>query len=157
MRIIYFFAIVTFLLSCNSQKTEKQDSNVVVSKEIAVPVFSVAEQFINEYIQFLSSPEEDKNVENWLQNHPLLSADFKKSYKAIIEEAYKADLEMGLGFDPVLNAQDFPEKGFIISKIDRTSNYVTVKGVDWDDFNVTMKVISDNGKWLVDGSGSVNI
>lgn len=87
----------------------------------------------------------------------MLSANFKKSYKAIIEDAYKADPEIGLDFDPVLNAQDFPEEGFTISKIDSTSNYVTVKGIDWDDFNVTMRVISENGKWLVDGSGIVNI
>lgn len=51
MRTIYFFAIVLFLLSCHSQKTEKQDSKEV-SEEITAPDFSVAEQFINEYINF---------------------------------------------------------------------------------------------------------
>jgi hypothetical protein len=32
-----------------------------------------------------------------------------------------------------------------------------VKGKDWTDFKLTIKVVLENGKWLIDGCGIVNI
>jgi len=64
---------------------------------------------------------------------------------------------MGLGADPIFDAQDYPSKGFELESIDETTNYLTMKGKDWSEFKLTMKVVEENGKWLVDGCGIVNI
>ena len=44
-----------------------------------------------------------------------------------------------------------------IQAYDEQTNYLTVKGKDWPDFKLTMKMALENGKWVVDGSGIVNI
>jgi hypothetical protein len=58
---------------------------------------------------------------------------FKVELKRIIDEAEKNDPELGLGFDPVLDAQDNPSK-FEIDNTD--SEYLIVKGVKWADFEI---------------------
>lgn len=64
---------------------------------------------------------------------------------------------MGLGFNPIFDAQDFPEKGFELIDCDTRLGYVTVKGIDWPDFFVVLRVVQQDKKWLVDGAGVVNI
>ena len=71
--------------------------------------------------------------------------------------ARKADPELGLDADPVLDAQDFPEKGFELNNCDSTAGYVSVKGKDWKDFFLVLKVVHENNQWLVDGVGIINI
>lgn len=63
---------------------------------------------------------------------------------------------MGLDFDPIFDAQDFPDEGFIILSHD-SSGYVTLQGKDWPEFTVVAKVAWENNTWLVDGTGVINI
>lgn len=157
MKKIFLLAIIALFVACNSNKeTNKNETNTIVDA-VAVPDFNVALQFINEYVEHQSNLNENSNTQEWIKNHPLLSDNFKRSYKEINENAIKNDPEIGLGFDPIFNAQDFPDKGFTVAKTDTTSGTVLVKGVDWEDFNVSLKVISENGKSLVDGAGMVRI
>lgn len=66
----------------------------------------------------------------------------------------KEDSELGLGFDPILDAQDNPDE----FEIDYTDSvYLIVKGVKWPEFRLTIKLKFETNKWLVDGSGIVNI
>jgi hypothetical protein len=74
-----------------------------------------------------------------------------------LDSAQKKDPELGLDSDPVFDAQDFPEKGFSILKVDTLSQYVTVVGNDWKEFELVLKVERENNKWLVDGAGVINI
>lgn len=157
MKKIFLLAIIALFVACNSNKeTNKNETNTIVDA-VAVPDFNVALQFINEYVEHQSNLNENSNTQEWIKNHPLLSDNFKRSYKEINENAIKNDPEIGLGFDPIFNAQDFPDKGFTVAKTDTASGTVLVKGVDWEDFNVSLKVISENGKSLVDGAGMVRI
>jgi hypothetical protein len=77
--------------------------------------------------------------------------------KKIIEDAYEKEPEVGLDFDPILDAQDYPDKGFELESLDEKTNYLTVRGKDWADFKLTIKIIEENGNWLVDGCGIINI
>ena len=105
----------------------------------------VALQFVNDYIHTMD--EEQINTKTWIKNNPLLTKKFKSEYK----KSFNND------FDPILNAQDYPEKGFKIVNSDSSTGYVYLQGVDYDEFSITAKVVFEDGKWLVDGCGIVNI
>ena len=64
---------------------------------------------------------------------------------------------MGLDFDPIFDAQDFPDKGFELVSSDKNSGYITVKGKDWPEFVLVIRIVYLDNKWLVDGSGIINI
>ena len=102
-------------------------------------------QFVNDYIHTMD--DEQVNTKNWIKDNPLLTKKFKSEYK----KSLKND------FDPILNAQDYPEKGFKIVNSNSSTGFVNLEGVDYPEFSITAKVVSENDKWLVDGCGIVNI
>lgn len=75
---------------------------------------------------------------------------FKLEYK-------KADPEIGLDADPIFDAQDYPDKGFELETFDSKTNYLVVKGKNWTDFKLRIKMVLENDRWLVDGCGIINI
>jgi len=101
-------------------------------------------------------PQRTKTSE-WIRQNPLLTDNFKNRYTTLVDSADKKDPELGLGSDPIFDAQDFPEKGFSILKIDTVNRYVTVVGNDWKDFELVLKLDQENNKWLVDGAGIINV
>lgn len=145
------------LLACSTPAEKTNDS--IVPKTDApvaaapVPDFNVALQFINAYTEYCATSADA----NWITKQPLLTDNFKAAHKKLIEDAQKADPEMGLGFDPIFDAQDYPDKGFTIASADTANGYVTVTGVNWPDFQVVLKVVQQNNQWLVDGAGVINI
>ena len=145
----------SLLLSCSasSDKTTR-------SARRDIPDFNVAAIFINDYVRFLNKQfdgETDTASFEWIQQHPLLSDRFKSTYKKLIDEALKADPELGLDFDPILDAQDYPEDGYEIKKRDTVNNYVIISTKEHLGFHLPMKLIKYYGRWLVDGSGVINI
>ncbi|MEY3238477.1 MAG: hypothetical protein RI883_2578 [Bacteroidota bacterium] len=113
--------------------------------------------FINDYVANSNNMANAKNIIDWANSNQLSSEAFKTALKEIIDAAFKEDAEMGLDSDPIYDAQDYPEKGFELASFDEKTNYLIVKGIGWFDFKITMKVVEENGKWLVDGCGIVNI
>lgn len=141
MRLLISILLICVLTgSCKHSK-----DNIIESK---TPNTEIALQFINDYVY--SSGDID------IQSNNLLTDNFKKEYYRIINAAFEKDPEYGLGFDPIVDGQDYPDK-FELESIDTQNNYLIVKGVEWSNFRVTMKLTYQNGKWLVDGSGIVNI
>lgn len=119
----------------------------------------LANSFIDEYLKYVFHQQENQTIFQWLQKNKKLTDNFKKSYQQLVEKAEKEDPELGLDFDPIFNAQDFPEQGFNIVNCEEDSNFVTLagKGKDWEGFKVVLKVVNTKKGWLVDGSGAVNI
>jgi hypothetical protein len=115
----------------------------------------VALRFMDGYAKFCNSHQ--RNVDHWVKCNTLLTERFKSAYKKMIDDAYRADPEVGLDFDPIFDAQDYPEKGFKVLKYDSASGYVTLCGKNWREFVVTVKVVFQNNRWLVDGAGIINI
>jgi hypothetical protein len=114
-------------------------------------------KFINGYVENANKMTSRVNIVEWVNSNNLSTNGFKSELKKIIDDAYKAEPEVGLDFDPILDAQDNPDKGFELEAFDENTNYLTVRGKDWQEFKLTMKIIEVNGKWLVDGCGIVNI
>jgi len=115
----------------------------------------VALQFMDNYAKLYDNQQKD--VDSWIKDNTLLTTRFKSTYKKIMDDAYKADPELGLDFDPIFDAQDYPDKGFKVLKYNRASGYVTLCGKDWEAFTVIVKVVFQNNRWLVDGAGIINI
>jgi len=153
----FIIALFCFgLVSCNSEDKTSPETSTAATKKVATPDFNVALNFINEYTKLCTQPQRTK-TSDWIRQNPLLSDTFKNRYTSLLDSAEKKDPELGLDFDPIFDAQDFPEKGFSLVKIDTVNRYVTVAGNDWKEFELVLKIGQDNNKWLVDGAGVINI
>jgi len=76
------------------------------------------------------------------------------------EEAFAAYTEEDLDYDPLVDGQDSPTEFEFgsFSKESKGCGYVTVKGKGiWDSFKLPIRIVKENGKWLVDGCGDINI
>jgi hypothetical protein len=93
----------------------------------------------------------------WVESNKMVTKSFKDELKRMIDEAYNKDSEIGLDYDPIFNAQDYPEKGFEIESFDRENNYLILRSIDWPKFKLLIKISRENNTWLIDGCGSINI
>lgn len=145
MKQLLLLFTLTIVISCghvNNQRTENGIHD------------SVALTFINDYALQCSSVDNDSN---WIRNHSLLTEQFKNQYYTLLDSAAKLDPELGLGFDPIFDAQDFPDSGFVVLNSNPKTGFVTVKGKEWPQFELVLKVLTQNNNTLVDGCGIINI
>ncbi|MDL2314916.1 hypothetical protein LJC16_01515 [Bacteroidales bacterium OttesenSCG-928-C19] len=117
----------------------------------------IALTFINSYVDNCNKMKGAIDIIEWVDSNNLTTNFFKNEVRTIIEKANQEDPELGLGFDPILDAQDFPDEGFEFAAFDDKINFIVVKGKKWEDFKLTIKMILEDNKWLVDGCGIVNI
>ncbi len=150
---IYLSLIMIFCcdLQIMSQPADKKSQNMKTANAY------VALKFMDSYKKFCDMRTEKADVDKWIENNTLLTDRFKSTYKKILTDAYKEEPEVGLDFDPIFDAQAYPDKGFKILKYDSASGYVTLGGIDWEVYSVTVKIVFQNNKWLVDGAGIINI
>ncbi len=156
MRLILFIAIIG-LASGGQASNHKRSNTSQVSSVKKISKIDNALAFINEYTKNANKMKHAVGIADWVNANHLSTAKFKKELKRIIDEAYKNDPEAGIDADPIFDAQDYPDKGFVTESFDTESNYLIVRGIDMPDFRITMKVKNENGVWLVDGCGRVNI
>lgn len=142
-----------FLLALMTSCKKSYDSNNEKTKSKID--YNIALKFINEYNKEFFNPTSTSI--DWLSKNKYASQNLIKSYKQLQDAAEAADPELGLDFDPIVDGQDSDEEGFEIKKIDSVKNYVTVRGKSLSTFEITIKLIENNGKTLVDGSGVLNI
>lgn len=148
------FLLILSIFSCGLQGQSSIEKEPEIDPKVAL-------NFINQYTGMLQTHfpalEEAAGTLEWVEAHPDASEDFKKALEDLLDEAEKEAPGFGLGFDPILDAQDFPDDGFVLYQVHEAGGYVTVEGKTWDDFRVRIKLIWDQGKWWVDGAGIVNI
>lgn len=113
--------------------------------------------FINSYVLFCNSGNVDKSLVEWVSEQTTVTRTFKTKLKRIISEAEKEDPELGLGFDPIFNAQDYPDKGFKLVKSKTNDEFVTIKAIDWPDWELKIKMELKDKRWFVDGIGVINM
>jgi hypothetical protein len=152
----------TFLVcSCGNVQPEQQNSTVTNEVQNETPTTESKSEsalsFLNAYVDNCNLMSESIGVIDWVNASDLVTSDFKSELQKLMDEAYAADPELGLGADPIFNAQDWPEEGFELDTTDDKANLITAKGINWPDFKVTVKVIEENGIWMVDGCGMVNM
>lgn len=116
--------------------------------------------FMNSYVNLFDDEEVDSD--KWIAENKQLTSSFKDAYKKLVEDALKADPELGLDSDPIIDGQDSAEQFDKVTKCDEKSGVLLVSG-PWDeeDTNVRMEVavkpVKDKDQWLIDGAGIINI
>jgi hypothetical protein len=136
------FAVILFPVFCHADCTAKAE---------------FANSFMKEYKTYCDKEGDKETALQWVQRNTKVTDNFRKAYNKMVLDALKEDPEIGLGFDPVWDGQDYPQKDLVILRCDDNSDYVMFKGVDLDTYRVVLKVIKTGKGWLVDGAGVVNI
>ncbi len=152
--------LIMLLLSLSGCKlnAEKEKKNTNSKSNSQNQREKVAVDFVNGYVTYLNSGNADKEIQEWVSEQPNVTGKFKSALKKLIVEAAEENPELGLGFDPILDAQDYPDKGFELVQSETTSSFVMVKAVDWgDDWKIKIKMKQDNNFWTVDGIGVINM
>lgn len=147
------FVFGLLFISCNASDSKKENRFLEQTQTIETD-YKVGLDFINDYLEFLFNYDEYSNRIEWISNREDVSETFKSELRTLQEEAKRENPEYGLGFDPILDAQDSPSKFKIESK---NGDYLIVKGVDWPDFRLTLKLTFNGERWLVDGAGVINV
>lgn len=145
---------LTSVITCNAQA-----QHAIIKNRIDQSVAeNVAVDFINNYVRYSNSQEVKPTLVQWINEQPYITEKFKMILDTLISQAEKDDSEMGLGFDPIFNAQDYPDKGFELAEVRNENDVVLVRGIDWSDFtlNIKLKKIQED-LWYVDGVGIVNM
>jgi hypothetical protein len=153
-RNLIFLLAISFA-ACTPQNQDKTVADKSVSIEDVKK--ETVLNFINDYVKNCNRTDGALPVTVWADSSLMVSNSFKMALTKLIDDAYAKDPVLGLGADPLFDAQDYPAKGFELETFDKTLHYYTVKGIDWPDFKLNIKLIEQNGKWLVDGCGLVNI
>src|SRR5690625_220350 len=105
IQLLFVFGLL--IISCNSPNTKKEaeSTETLPTKEIDYQVGLI---FINDYLEFLYNFDENSNRVNWINQRKDVSTKFKTELKTLEDAAEKENPEYGLGFDPILDAQDSP-------------------------------------------------
>ena len=161
--------LALFLFACNDSPQAKSETantdtkSTLISEQKVLEMesskynYQVALDFLDAYIEQVNSMDEPYGIVQWMIASPFVTEYFHLEFEAVMIHGWRTDPIMGLGFDPIFDAQDYPNDGFRVADHDLETGYITVKGIDWEEFTITMKVANVNGKTLVDGCGIINI
>ncbi len=153
------------LLACqtDNKKSSKAEALDLPNTDLYEPLESEASsenenyqaglEFINSYIESIDHLE----ILEFVRTSSLATVEFTDKLENMIILGYEENPRIGLLADPIFDAQDYPPKGFELHEFDPQTGYVIVKGVEWEDFKVAMRVVSEDGHILVDGCGAVNM
>ena len=160
MKKLIIIVFISIIISSCQQKSESENNNKIVAVENLTSRTSAnvdtALKFINSYVENCNK-KNSMEIVKWVTSNSYTTEKFRNELTQLIKNANTIDPELGLGFDPIFNAQDYPEEGFKLESLDTKSGYLVVTGKNWKDFKLKMKLIEDNNKWLVDGCGIINI
>lgn len=103
-----------------------------------IPGAGVALAFMNSYVVYCNEWGAS-SVIAWVERSQHVTQNFKTALKSLHEEARKDDPELGLGFDPIFDAQDYPDWGFNLLEHDK-NGYLTLQRKNRPGFTVLVKV-----------------
>ncbi len=158
MKLNYCVLVAGFLfLSCQKEVnvTEKPSATAPeqaagMATDLSAPDVDVALNFINGYIDNANKMSEAVGAVEWVAVNPLAT----DNYKAALKKVY-GDAEM-IDADLVFDAQDYDDTGMEIESADE-AGYVVLRGINWKEFKVILKLVKQNNQWLVEGCGNINI
>jgi hypothetical protein len=128
---------------------------------IAIPAFcddkteatKVVDSFYASYIAAISR-EKPGDADKVVKKSPQLSPAFKEAYAALMAKARKDDPELGLGYDPIVCGQDFPDAGYAVTSItlkDAVGSAVVSSKDKSFKQTIPVSLVKSEGKWLING------
>lgn len=154
------FASIFLFYACGQRDPLNTNSNDKEVPEFASEKNSAADAaltFINAYVENCNKLKESTDILLWVNSCPMVTKEFKLELKKLLDDAHQKDSVMGLDADPIFAAQDYPDQGFVLDSADSNKSYLTLRGKNWSEFKLTMKLKNEEGKWLVDGCGIINM
>lgn len=106
------------------------------------------------YASYIAAINKAKDSDKLVQKSSQLSPAFKKAYADLMAKALKKDPEVGLGYDPIIVGQDFPDAGFAVTSItlkDATGSAVVSSKDKSFKKAIPLKLVKLDGKWLING------
>ncbi len=168
MKIFKFFFLCLLLNSCNSG-SENQDSEPLSnltdkdtilaeeSESLTDADAKIAIEFVNSYIENCNKMSEAVDVVTWCEENQNVTEEFNLQLNKMVTEAFAQDPDFGLGYDPIINGQDYPDQGFELQSFETRSGKVVLKGIGMESQITTVKLLRQNGKVRVDGCGAINL
>lgn len=129
--------VVIFLLISLILNVKNYNNSYYGLKFNVQPDYQVAVQFINDYAIYCNKTKFRPNVIKWINKRTDVTKEFRKILISTIQKAKKENPEYGLGFDPIFDAQDYPNQ-FEIDSFNE--EYLIVKGINWPVFKLTIKL-----------------
>lgn len=164
MKKLSLLLLIITIFSCDSPRqimdsetAQKETSERRTSPNAQKINTNVAVDFLNSYIESSQYFEDQYGIVHWANASPMATQNFKNTLEKMVRDAFEADPQMGLGADPIFDAQDFPMQGYEVYSANYDTGYITVNNTEWDGFHVLVKLVNQGGKTLVDGCGVVNI
>ena len=168
MRLLILMSMISTCFACTSsqQKSNNIEETYQLTDSISIDqphiVKSelnpqIAVDFINSYVENENKRKQAVDIREWIKSSDLVTEDFKTELNKIVTEAIEKEPNYGLGFNPILNAQDYPEEGFLLSSYDSISNIAIVAGKNWSSFVLKIKLTNQAGQTLIEGCGIVNM
>lgn len=118
----------------------------------------VAQEFINDYLQLIQSPDyRTEERARRFRSDARLSKEFKERFARMEREIHRVS-EIGWDYDPVLNAQDFPDRGFRVVDLkaggkDRMVGKLKALEPGWP--SVPFSVVLEGEHWKIDSIGAI--
>lgn len=137
-------------LTTNSEEPQQVEPELEFNPEVAA-------NFINSYIENVDKRSERIEIRKWTQASELVTDNFKSQLDSLITDSFEREPEYGLGFDPILHAQDYPDGGFHLLNFDESTGLATVNGIEGPSFHIPVILVIIDGRTFVDGCGAVNI
>ena len=106
------------------------------------------------YAAYIAAMIKTENAEKVVARSPQLSPGFKKAYATLVAKAWKDNPELGLGYDPIVCGQDFPDAGFAVKTIAlKESTGTAVVSSKDENFThaIPLTLVKIDGKWFING------
>src|SRR5262245_60982431 len=135
----------------------------VHAEDDAAAAKAVVDQMYSEYRRF-SVPDHtdiDRAIVDWVKGRPYFTSGFASALDSTLRRARKADPEIGLGADPIWDAQDYPEGGYRARRVTvhADSAVVELEGAwapgKWTAGGPKVRLVRRDGRWLIDSIGQI--
>lgn len=108
-------------------------------------------QFVNGYLRQLNRNKGLEADRSWVLSNTNVTDSFKYQYRQLLVRTPQLEA------DPILDAQDYPDGQLTIHSYSEEDHYFWLKAQGADDPVLVARLKLEQGKWLVDGCGTVNV
>lgn len=132
-------------------------TNCLAANPDADQAGAAASKFIHSYLKANDGSLGYMEVVGWVKKSPLVTDSFKSALDKLYTNALREDPEMGYGADALLSSQDPPDRYEVASATVKGDTAVVIlAGPKSNPQKLGVRLVRQDGKWLVNGSGDIN-
>lgn len=173
VKIVAIFLLVGFTISCRDKKSadaqnveivhlQNNDEEHTPSQNDNLQEFQnrkaeIALEFCRQYLaSSLGDGEYYDELMGWLDSNDMTTPSFRTTLDILLKQAYEEEPELGLGYDPILDGQDYAQS-YELGYYDEANDYFVLTGVgEESQFEIKIRVVEIDGRLLVDACGDIN-